>query len=145
MRNIGYIMRQIADRKVWIGNAGDLRDPSELFTAGIEAVVELADNEAMAVLPRELIRLRFPLADGGTNPDWLVRLAVNSVSELLRAPVPTIVCCSNGLSRSVCVVAGAVALVQGRAFKDSLVTVANAGTADVSPGVFKQFQMVLQQ
>jgi hypothetical protein len=34
-------MRQIPGRKLWIGNAGDLRDPRALFDVGIQAVVEL--------------------------------------------------------------------------------------------------------
>ena len=71
-------MRQVANRRLWIGNAGDLRDPRVVLAAGIEAVVELADNEQMASLPRDLIRFRFPLLDGGHNADWLLRLAANS-------------------------------------------------------------------
>ena len=75
--------------------------------------MELADSERFAVLPRELVRCRFPLSDGGDNPPWLVRLAVESVTALLRASVPVLVCCSAGMSRSMCVVAGAVALAKG--------------------------------
>jgi hypothetical protein len=64
-------MRQIVGRKLWIGNAGDLRDPRAVCAAGIEAIVELADNEQLATLPRDLIRLRFPLSDGGANNGWV--------------------------------------------------------------------------
>jgi hypothetical protein len=52
---------------LWLGNAGDLRDARAVMAAGVEAVVELADSEQLAVLPRELVRCRFPLSDGATT------------------------------------------------------------------------------
>ena len=125
---------------MWLGNAGDLRDPRNLLDQGIDAVIELADNELSTVLPRELIHCRFPLSDGGENPSWLLRLACESVAALLRANVPTLVCCSNGLSRSVCIAAGGIALAEDRPLKESLSLVANSGPADVSPELFKQLQ-----
>ena len=73
-------MCQVAGRKLWLGQSGGLRAPRALRTAGIEAVVELADSEQMAILPRELIRRRFPLSDGGTTPPWLLRMATESVA-----------------------------------------------------------------
>src|SRR5215468_3039219 len=103
-------MRQVVGRTLWLGNSGDLRDPRAVMAAGIAAVVELADSEQLAVLPRDLVRCRFPLSDGGDNPPWLLRLAAESVAALLRAGVPTLVCCASGLSRSVCVAAGGLAL-----------------------------------
>ena len=101
-------MRQISSRPLWVGHAGDTRDCRPLFAAGIRAVVELADSEPLATLAREFIRCRFPLADGGGNPPWLMRLAVESIATLLRAGVPTLVACGCGLSRSVCVAAGSL-------------------------------------
>src|ERR1043165_3254275 len=103
-------MRQVPGRGLWLGNAGDLRESEAVLGAGVEAVVELADSEPFAVLPRELVRCRFPLSDGGDNPAWLLRLAAESVAALLRAGVPVLVCCSAGMSRSVCVAAAGVAL-----------------------------------
>src|SRR5437660_1420154 len=102
-------MRHVAGRALWLGHAGDLRDARAVLAAGIGAVVELADSEPFAVLPRELVRCRFPLSDGGDNPPWLPRLAAESVAALLHAGVPVLVCCAGGLSRSVSVAAGAVA------------------------------------
>ncbi len=131
----GGAMRQVADRKLWLGHAGDLRDPRAVLAAGIEAVVELADSEQMAALPRELVRCRFPLSDGGINPPWLLRLASDSVAALLRAGVPTLVCCSNGMSRSVCIAACAVADVEGQPLDEALRAVVGSGPADVSPGL----------
>jgi hypothetical protein len=136
-------MRQVANRRLWIGHAGDLRDPRAVLAAGIEAVVELADNEPLALLPRDLIRFRFPLSDGGHNADWLVRLAANSVAALLSAGVPTLVCCSCGLNRSVCVAAGAIAVAERHPFEKVLIEVASSGPADVSPGLLAEFRAVL--
>src|SRR4051812_6538510 len=101
-------MRQVTGRSLWVGHAGDLRDPRPVLAAGIEHVVDLPDSELFAPPPRELTRCRFPLSDGGINPPWLLRLASESVAALLRAGAPTLVCCSGGLSRSVCVAAGGV-------------------------------------
>jgi hypothetical protein len=131
-------MRQIIGRALWLGNAGDLRDARAVLAADIGAVVELADSEQFAILPRELVRCRFPIAEGGDNPSWLLRLAAESVATLIRAGVPTLVCCASGLSRSVCIAAGGLALVDGIPLEDALVRVARFGVADVSPGLLVQ-------
>jgi hypothetical protein len=89
-------MRPVADRPLWLGHAGDLRDPRAVLSLGVEAIVELADSEQLAILPRELVRLRFPLSDGGDNPPWLLHLACESLAALLRADIPTLVCCAAG-------------------------------------------------
>lgn len=136
-------MRQLIGRAFWIGNAGDLRDPRALFSVGIEAVVELADNEPFAFLPRELVRLRFPLSDGSANPAWMLQLAVNTVAGLLKAGVPTLACCSCGMNRSVCVAAAGLALCDGRRLDDALLDVAKSGPADVAPGLLTQLRAVL--
>ena len=137
-------MRQVADRALWLGHAGDLRDPRAVLAAGIEAVIELADSEPLAALPRDLVRCRFPLSDGGGNPPWLLRLASEAVAALLRAGVPTLVCCASGLSRSVCVAAGGVALAEGQGLRDSLPAVVGSGPADVSPGLLAQMTEALR-
>jgi protein-tyrosine phosphatase len=136
-------MRQIPGRALWLGNAGDLHDARAVLAAGIDAVVELADSEPFAVLPRDLVRCRFPLSDGGDNPPWLVRLATESVAALLRASVPVLVCCSAGMSRSVCVAAGGVALAEGRPLAEALSAVVGSSPADVSPRLLMQLQKAL--
>ncbi|HBI43075.1 MAG TPA: protein tyrosine phosphatase [Planctomycetales bacterium] len=136
-------MRQVAGRPLWIGHVGDTRRPRVLLDAGIGAVIELADGEPLAILPRELVRCRFPLTDGGGNPSWLVRLAMESVAGLLRAGVPTLVCCGCGMNRSVSLAAGGLALAEGRALRETLAEVARSGPADVSPELLAQVQAVL--
>src|SRR5687767_15567981 len=136
-------MRQVAGCPLWLGNAGDLRDARAVMAAGVEAVVELADSEQLATLPRELVRLRFPLSDGGDNPAWLLRLSAESVAALLRAGVPTLVCCSAGMSRSVCVAAAGLALAEGWPLPEAVSAVVGSGPADVSPGLLVQLQQAL--
>ena len=138
-------MRQVPGRALWLGNVGDLRDARAVLAVGIAAVVELADSEPFAVLPRELIRCRFPLSEGGDNPPWLVRLAAESVAALLRANVPVLVCCSAGMSRSVCVAAGGVTLAEGRPLAESLSVVIGSGPADVMPRLLMQLQQSLSE
>lgn len=136
-------MRQIGSRLLWVGNAGDLLDPRLVLNTGIAAVVELADSEPLAVLPRELIRLRFPLCDGTGNPAWLLQFAASSVAELLRAEIPTVVCCGYGLSRSVCIAAAAIAIAECRTLEETLREVAEAGPADVSPGLLVELKAAM--
>ncbi|MCA9067699.1 MAG: dual specificity protein phosphatase family protein [Planctomycetaceae bacterium] len=105
-------MRKVDSLPLWIGNAGDLKDVRAVCET-VEAVVEVADSEPLAELPRSLIRCRFPLSDGGENPAWLLLLAATTVSTFLQSGVPTLVCCSAGMSRSVCVAAAGIALKKG--------------------------------
>lgn len=132
------VMRQIRNRRLWLGHVGDLREVRAIFSAGIEAVVELAASEPGAVLPRDLIHLRFPLTDGGGNEPWSLRLAVQSVAGLLEAGVPTLVCCSAGMSRSVVIAAAAIAVSESRTLDDALSEVVAKGPADVSAGLIRQ-------
>ena len=136
-------MRKVEGRALWIGNPGDTREVRSVLDAGIEAVVELADNEPFAVLPRELVRCRFPLSDGGENPRWLLRLAAQTAAALLRADVPVLICCSGGMNRSVCIAAAGVALADGCSISASLPIIIGSGPADVSPQFLAQLQMAL--
>src|SRR5262245_15741468 len=119
-------MRQVADRQLWIGHAGDLNNPRGILTLGIQAVIELADNEPFATLPRDLIRCRFPINDGNDQSLWLLRMAAETTAAFLREQVPVIVCCSYGMSRSVCIAAAGLSIADGSSLSDSLSTVVGA-------------------
>lgn len=136
-------MRRIPNRDLYLGHAGDLRDVRAVLRAGVSAIVELADSEMFANLPRDLVRLRFPLSDGGDNPPWLIRLAIDATASLVRAGVPALVCCSAGMSRSVCVAAAALAVAEGRPCDEVLAEIAAAGPADVSPGLWREVRSVV--
>lgn len=105
-------MRCIEAGRLWIGSAADVRQIATLAEEGIEAVVQLAYEEPVATLPRELLLWRVPLHDGAGNPPERLRLAVTAIELLLQARIPTLVACSGGMSRSPAIAAVALARVQ---------------------------------
>ena len=136
-------MRKVSGRELWIGNSSDLSDAPKVLSAGIEAVIELAASEPMAVLPREIIRFRFPLCDGEENPSWLLRLAAETTASLLHNAIPLLICCSAGMSRSVLIAAAGIAKAENRHFAKTLMQVAESGPADVSPALLMQLKAVI--
>lgn len=131
-------MRVITPWKLWIGSARDLRDYVTLRSMGIGAVVDLALDEPVAPVNREMICCRFPLLDGTGNPLHVVRAAVDATAALIRAGTPTLVACSAGMSRSPSVAAGALSLVSGQSPSECLKIVIQGGPADVSGGLWRQ-------
>jgi hypothetical protein len=136
-------MRRIPDSSLWVGHAGDGRDLHALYSAGIQAVVDLAESEPPLSLTRDLVYLRFPLADGAGNPPWLLRVAVDAVARLLRSGAPTLVYCGVGMSRTPCVAGAALALVRGCALSEGLAAVTASGPADVSPSLWADVQAAI--
>lgn len=55
-------MREILPGQLWIGNAGDLRDPAATLAHGVAAVVDLAASEPPAEVDAST-RLGFRVAD----------------------------------------------------------------------------------
>jgi protein-tyrosine phosphatase len=133
-------MRRIADSLLWVGHAGDARDLRGVLSAGIQAVVDLAESEQPLSVTRELVYLRFPLADGAGNPPWLLRLTVDAVVGLLRSAVPTLVSCGAGMSRTPCIAGAALAIVRGCTLSEGLAAVTASSPADVSPGLWLEVQ-----
>lgn len=129
-------MRQIHPHALWLGHVGDVRDWRAVFDAGIQAIIDLAGNEAPAVPPRDLTYQRFPLLDGAGNPDWLLKLACHTVADLLGAGIPTLVYCSAGMSRSPTIAAAAIAMTTNRPLDEALTTVRQAGELDISPALW---------
>jgi len=126
-------MRTVSPHSLWIGNAGDVRRVAGLMELGIAAVVDLAANEPVAVLPREIVYCRFPLLDGAGNETWLLRAAIETISGILRDNVPTLVACSAGMSRSPALVAAAISRHSGRDPNECLIECVEDAAADVSP------------
>jgi protein-tyrosine phosphatase len=73
-----------------------------------------------------------------------LRLAADAVAALLRARIATVVCCSAGMSRSVCVAACGLAIAEGMALDEALAAVVGSGPPDVSPGLLAQFRDILR-
>lgn len=136
-------MHQVAGYELWLGHVGELRELTQLYKLGIEAVVDLAVNEPPTQLPREIAYCRFPLGDGVGNPPWLLRTAVETVASLLREGTPTFVYCGAGLSRTPAIAAAALAKVEGCPLREGLQR-ATAGTrADVSTALWADLEVLI--
>lgn len=130
-------MRQIPGHSLWLGHAGDGRNLAALLTQGVQAIVDLAANEPPLSVTRDLIYCRIPLVDGAGNPPVVLRLAVDTVTALLKGDVPTLVCCSGGMSRSPAVAAAAIAECRSCPPEEALVLVTQVSPADVAPGLWQ--------
>ena len=126
-------MREIVPNQLWIGNAGDGRDPERLLQTGVAAVMNLAAEEPLPVLPRSMIYCHFPIVDGAPDDQTILRVAIQTLVSLLKNQVPTLVHCRAGMSRSPAIVAAALALVQGRSPEEKLREVVAGYPHDVSP------------
>jgi hypothetical protein len=133
-------MRPITPELLWIGNALDVRDIKTVLSLGIRAVIDLAASEPPVQYPRDIVYCRLPLNDGPGNDPAILRLAVQSTAEFIKARVPTLVACSAGMSRSPAVVAAAIALVENEAPDDMLRRIALAGPHDVAPGLWGEIK-----
>ncbi|VTR92286.1 Uncharacterized protein OS=Planctomyces maris DSM 8797 GN=PM8797T_22478 PE=4 SV=1 [Gemmata massiliana] len=138
-------MRQISGYSLWVGRVADIRDLRGVLSAGIEAVVDLALNEPVALVTRELVYCRFPLVDGAGNPFWGLCAAVEAVAGFVRVEVPTLVFCGAGMSRSLTVAAAGLALAGNRLPGDCLQLVTATGPHDVSVGLWNDIVETLRR
>ncbi len=126
-------MHAVVPGLLWTGNARDARDPHTLFDSGIAAVVDLAYEESPAELPRQFVYCRFPLFDGAGNDLQLLRMAVDTVVNLLATQTSTLVACSAGMSRSPTIAAIALSVHQSEPPEQTLESLAELNnTHDVS-------------
>src|SRR5450631_1790454 len=135
-------MRQISAHLLWLGNAGDEQDCQRILDTGIQAVVQLAAEESVLDLPRDLVYCRFPLVDGLGNDLNVLQLAITTVANLLEKKVPTLVVCGAGLSRSPAIAAAAIALVFQQPADECLKEVAEHFPADVAPALWDEVKML---
>jgi len=129
-------MREVLPSKLWIGHAGDLRDPGHLERQGIRALVHVALEEKLPQLSRELLYCHFPLVDGAGNAPGLVAVTLETAAALLRVNTPTLVCCSGGMNRSLCIAAGALAIAEGGDPTEWLTSIARDQPHDISPALW---------
>ena len=137
-------MREIIPGKVWLGNAGDGRDPARLLEAGIGAVINLAVEEPLPVLPRTMTYCHFPIMDGAQECEGVLAAAIQTLVSLLRNQVPTLVHCGAGMSRSPAIVAAALAIVEGGSPEEKLRQVVSGQPHDVSPQLWQAVRMVIE-
>lgn len=136
-------MRQVPGRPLRLGHVGDARDLRSVTAAGIVALVDLAANEPPTPVLRDMIYCRFPLLDGSGNPLHLLRLAISTLVDLLRADVSTLVFCSAGMSRTPAVAAAALARLDGIPLAAALDIVLTAGPADISPALLAEVRAAM--
>jgi protein-tyrosine phosphatase len=130
-------MREILSGKLWLGNAGDVRNVERLIESGIIAVMSLAAEEPLLNLPRSMISCRFPLMDGSQNSGEFLKAAVETLDSLLQNQIPTLVYCSGGMSRSPAVIAAALSIVQGGSPEEKLQKIVSGHPHDVSPQLWE--------
>jgi hypothetical protein len=133
-------MQSVPGETLWLGHAGDVRNVRHLLDVGIAAIVDLAANEPLPTLPRDLIYCRFPLVDAAINRKALLRLAVQTTTTLLRSQTATLVCCSNGLSRSPAVAAVALAMLHQEEPTLWLQKISEIKPLDVLPGLWEELR-----
>ena len=132
------IIYRISPESIWIGHAGEGHDFTPLLDLGIEAMIELAEEAPSFPTRRDLISCRFPLIDGVGNRPELLALAIRTVAILIAAGIPTLVCCSDGLSRAPAIIAAALALVHREPKADCLKRIARHHPGDVLTGFWRE-------
>ena len=136
-------MVEVESGRLWIGNAGEARDPRRLLDSGFSAVVDLAVDEPPAVLQRELIYCRIPLVDSDGNSDATLRFAVQAAVDLLTSGKQTLVACSAGMSRSPAVAAAALAVTRNTDPEADLAEIGDARALEVSPPLWEQLKRLI--
>lgn len=126
-------MREVVENLFWIGNVGDVADMAAVYDAGIEALIDLAENEKPLQLTRDMIYCRFPLNDGGGNSPKRLGAAIHTVQFLIAKQMPTLVYCSAGMSRSVAIAAAALARHRESSLDEVLLQLVSGRPHDVSP------------
>jgi len=118
---------------LFLGNALDARDLRRLHELQIAAVIDVALEEPPAQLSREIAYCRFPLTDGGCNPPWLLRAAIETTLSLLDESITTLVACSGGMSRSPSIVAAVLSIAHRREASECLLELVRNHPHEVSP------------
>ena len=126
-------MHEILPSQLWLGNAMDVRDLRRIHDIGISAIIDLALEEGVPQLRRELIYCRFPIVDGASNAPELLIAAIETAASFIRKRVPTLVACSAGMSRSPSIVAAALSVVRDESPDDVMLQLVAGHPHDVSP------------
>lgn len=95
---------------VYIGGYRDVLDARELKAMGITAILNVAyEIDDPAMYPAEIRYLKVGLTDSNENHNYMKRLAVDLMEEMMNQGETVLVHCAAGLSRSVFVGVMAVA------------------------------------
>lgn len=130
-------MHQLAPYHLWLGNRGDLSDLRRIQDEGIRGVLDLAREEPLPRLSRDLLYCRFPLIDGAGNDPWVLVSAISMAVHLIKLELPTLVVCSTGISRAPAIVAAALGSITLQSPATCLRFVSRHAPHDVNPGLWK--------
>ena len=125
-------MRKLPTYRIWLGNALDAANLRGVLDLGVELIVDLAANEIPPKIMRDLTYCRIPLHDSLGNSEWQLRLAIDTVRLAIAKNVPTLVCCSAGMSRTPVIAAAAIALQTQQDFRHTLEDLVAGVPHDVS-------------
>jgi protein-tyrosine phosphatase len=136
-------VRRILPHALWVGHVGGIRNLRAVLEAGIVAIVDLAVNEPVPTITRELVYCRFPLVDGTGNAPWLLRAAVEVTAGFLRAKIPVLVYCAAGMSRTPTIAAAALSLATAQSPDECLAIVTAGGASDVTPVLWSEVKAAM--
>lgn len=136
-------MREVVPSRLWVGNAVDARSPRAIHEAGIQAVVDLAIEEPIAQLTRDLLYCRIPIHDGAENSPLNLSIAIEALVSLLKKEVPTLVACSAGMSRAPSLAAAALALVRQQSPDEALESIISGNPHEVSPALWRDVKRIV--
>jgi hypothetical protein len=138
-------MHEVILNRLWIGNSLEARELRSLLDMGVAAMVDLAIEELPPTVVRELVYCRIPLIDGASNPPERLRLAVETITSLIRSDTPTFVFCGAGMSRSPSITAAAIAVIEGADPNVVLQRIVAGFPHDVSPALWQEVTECLQR
>jgi protein-tyrosine phosphatase len=135
-------MHELCSGLLWIGNAGDILELQSVFDAGIRAIIDVAYEEAVSSVPRQLVYCRFPLNDGGGNDRKVILNALHTATNLLRSGIPTIIACSAGMSRSPTIAAFALASLQSQDPETMIQRIGEIRSLELNPELWSDVRNV---
>ena len=138
-------MRKIEPYSLWVGSIVDGWNLRELHNTGVRAIVDLASNEAPIKLTRDLTYCRFPIVDGLGNDRTTLRVAIDTLTALVQADVPTLVFCSAGMSRSPLIAAAVVSRMSGQPLVDCVSQITTGHAHDVGAALICDVQEALAE
>jgi len=137
------MVREIISSQIWIGNRSDRDNLKQLYNLEIKAIVDLAAEELPATLARDFIYCRIPLTDDGNNSSDEIKLAIETVVNLRKKGIPTLICCSAGMNRSPVIAASALAVEKNIHPKNSLDSFNTGSPMDISASLWEQAKQVV--
>ena len=131
-------MLNIPNTNLWLGTEQDLRQIPQCLNQGITAIVDLAIEEPLPIIPRITNYCRFTVTDGGENDPANLQAAISVSTIFLEGGHATAICCNAGLSRSPTIAAVVLSNISGQSPVACLERIAAVRHVDVNPALWNQ-------